>query len=71
MRLADGPVQAEAARFSGNPQIRCEYTVISNIYAGGLPPVEAGSPIAERVLEILRHRAAGNRLENPLRNDAA
>jgi len=70
-RLPDGPVQAEAARFSGNPQIRYEYTVISNIYAGGLPPVEAGSLIAERVLEILQNQAAGNRLENLLRNDAA
>jgi ethanolamine ammonia-lyase large subunit len=70
-RLPDGPVQAEAARFSGNPQIRYEYTVISNIYAGGLPPVEAGSLIAERVLEILQYQAAGNRLENLLRNDAA
>jgi ethanolamine ammonia-lyase large subunit len=70
-RLADAPVQAEAARFSGNPQIRYEYTVISNIYAGGLPPVEAGSVIAERVLEILQYRAAGNRLESLLRNNAA
>jgi ethanolamine ammonia-lyase large subunit len=70
-RLADAPVQAEAARFSGNPQIRYEYTVISNIYAGGLPPVEAGSLIAERVLEILQYRAAGNRLESLLRNNAA
>ncbi len=49
----DGPAQAEAARFSGNPAIRFEYTVISNIYAGGLPPVEAGAVILEKVLQIL------------------
>jgi ethanolamine ammonia-lyase large subunit len=58
----DGAVQAEAARFSGNPAIRFEYTVISNIYAGGLPPVEAGAVILEKVLQILSKRAAGNRL---------
>jgi len=57
-----GPTQAEAARFSGNPAIRFEYTVISNIYAGGLPPVEAGAVILEKVLQILSKRAAGNRL---------
>src|SRR5262249_54864058 len=37
-RLTDPQAQAEAARFSGNPGIRFEYTVISNIYSGGLPP---------------------------------
>jgi ethanolamine ammonia-lyase large subunit len=58
----DGPAQAEAARFSGNPAIRFEYTVISNIYAGGLPPVEAGAVILEKVLQILSKHAAGNRL---------
>lgn len=40
-----------------------EYTVISNIHAGGLPPLEAGAVVAERIVQILRHRAAGNRLE--------
>ncbi len=48
-----------------------EYTVISNIHAGGLPPVEAGAVIAEKVFEILRHRAAGNRLEGLLAGGAA
>ncbi len=38
--------------------------MISNIYAGGLPPVEAGSVIAEKACQILAHRAAGNRLES-------
>ena len=30
--------------------------------AGGMPPIEAGSVIAERVKRILSCRAAGNRL---------
>jgi ethanolamine ammonia-lyase large subunit len=56
-----------AAEFSGNPAVRYEYTVISNIYRGGLPPGEAGGVIVEKVGEILEHRAAGNRLEALLR----
>ena len=40
-----------------------EYSVISNIYQQGLPPAEAASVIVERAAAILRHRAAGNRLE--------
>ena len=63
-RLADPKIQAAAARFSGNPNIRFEYTVLSNIYAGGLPPLEAASVIVEKASEILRHQAAGNRLES-------
>ena len=61
-RLADPRVQKEAARFSGNAAIRFEYTVISNIYSGGLPPAEAGAVIVDKVSEILTHQAAGNRL---------
>ena len=57
-----GAAQAEAARFSGNPLARWEQTVISNIYSAGLPPVEAGAVILEKVLQILAHKAAGNRL---------
>ncbi len=38
--------------------------MISNIYDGGLPPVEAGSVIAERAIMILDYGAAGNRLES-------
>jgi ethanolamine ammonia-lyase large subunit len=45
---------------------RFEYTVISNIYSGGLPPIEAGSLLVERACQILEHRAAGNRLESLL-----
>ena len=57
-----GTAQADAARYSGNAAIRFEYTVISNIYSGGLPPTETGAVILERCLEILSKKAAGNRL---------
>src|SRR5262249_48202528 len=53
-----GAAQGEAARFSGNALARWEQTVISNIYSGGLPPVEAGAVILEKVVQILDHRAA-------------
>ncbi|MNG31014.1 Ethanolamine ammonia-lyase light chain (EutC) [compost metagenome] len=69
-RLPDEQTRKDAARFSGNPDIRYEYTVISNIYSGGLPSIEGGSLIAEKTFEILRHRAAGNRLENLLKKQA-
>jgi ethanolamine ammonia-lyase large subunit len=67
-RLGDPAVQKEAARCNGNPHIRFEYTVISNIYDGGLPPLEAGGVIVERACAILSHRAAGNRLEELIRS---
>jgi ethanolamine ammonia-lyase large subunit len=57
-----GEALAAAARFSGNAQARWEQTVISNIYSAGLPAVEAGAVILEKVLQILSHKAAGNRL---------
>jgi ethanolamine ammonia-lyase large subunit len=53
-----------AALFSGNPAIRFEYTVVSNIYPGGLPPVEAAAVILEKITQIFAHGAAGNRLES-------
>jgi ethanolamine ammonia-lyase large subunit len=62
-RLTDPEAQRAAARFSGNAGIRFECTVISNIYAGGLPPAEAAGVIVERVADILAAKAAGNRLE--------
>jgi ethanolamine ammonia-lyase large subunit len=65
--LADPDAQQEAALASGNPRIRFEYTVISNIYAGGLPAAEAGSVIVEKVRDCLKHKAAGNRLEELLK----
>jgi ethanolamine ammonia-lyase small subunit len=61
--LRDPAVQANAAAYSRNPGIAFEYTVISNIYSGGLPALEAGALIVERVREILTRGAAGNRLE--------
>lgn len=62
--MLDEETQKTAALFSGNNDIRYEYSVISNIYAGGLLPIEAGSVIAEKAFDILRHQAAGNRLES-------
>ena len=69
-RLAEPGVQAKAARFSGNSDVRFEVTVISNIYSGGLPALEAGGVIVERVSDILAHQAAGNRLESLLESEA-
>ncbi len=63
-------VQVAAAQFSGNNDIQFESTVISNIYSAGLPPLEAGGVIVERVREILSHQAAGNRLESLLKSGA-
>ena len=48
---------------AGDVEPRYEYTVISNIHPGGLPPLEAGAVIAEKIFRILEFRAAGNRLE--------
>ena len=65
-RLAEGAERDDAVAFSGHPDIRYEYSVISNIYSGGLPPAEAGSVIAEKALAVLQRGAAGNRLEKLL-----
>jgi ethanolamine ammonia-lyase large subunit len=65
-----GAALAGAAQFSGNSRARWEQTVISNIYSAGLPPVEAGAVILEKVLQILAHRAAGNRLQALLKSPA-
>jgi ethanolamine ammonia-lyase large subunit len=70
-RLAKPTVQVAAAQFSGNESVRFESTVISNIYSGGLPPLEAGGIIVERVCEILSRQAAGNRLEALLKSNTA
>jgi ethanolamine ammonia-lyase large subunit len=67
-RLADPIAQRRAAEFSKNPTIRFEYTVISNIYSAGLPPIEAGAVIVEKITQILEHQAAGNRLEALLKD---
>lgn len=70
-RLVDPASQKQAAEFSGNPDIAYEYSVISNIYVRGLPPVEAGSVVAQKAVEILTQKAAGNRLESTRRVDSA
>jgi ethanolamine ammonia-lyase large subunit len=62
-RQSDPAPQAAATSSNGHGSARFEYTVISNIYSGGLPPLEAGAVIVEKVGEIFTHRAAGNRLE--------
>jgi ethanolamine ammonia-lyase large subunit len=54
---------AGAESAAGNSTSNFEYTVVSNIHAGGLPPLEAGAVIAEKIFQILDLRAAGNRLE--------
>ena len=61
-----GSERAAAAAESGNPTLRHEVTVLSNISPCGTPPVEAAVTIVEKVAEILRLRAAGNRLEKIL-----
>jgi len=66
-RLNDAEVQKQAIEYSGNKGIRYEYTLISNIYTGGLPALEAGSVIAEKAVQIITHKAAGNRLEEILK----
>jgi ethanolamine ammonia-lyase large subunit len=70
-RLSDEETRSAAVRFSGNPAIAYEYSLLSNIYAGGVLPAEAGSQVAEMIFEILDRRAAGNRLETLLQNPAA
>lgn len=52
-----------AAESAGGSDVSYEYTVVSNIHPGGLPAVEAGSVLVETAAQILRHQAAGNRLE--------
>jgi ethanolamine ammonia-lyase large subunit len=52
----------EAALFSGHDAIRFEYSVVSNIYGGALPPLEAAAVIVACASQIFAHGAAGNRL---------
>lgn len=65
-----GEVRSAAARASGHGGIMHEVTVISNIYSGGLLPVEAAAQIVEKTIAILAYRAAGNRLEGVLAGNA-
>ena len=70
-RLDDPQVQQAAAQFSGHTSIRFEYSVISNIYEAGLPPLEAAGVIVEKAVQILSLKAAGNRLESLLKPASA
>jgi ethanolamine ammonia-lyase large subunit len=67
LKLKDQQAQKKAADYSEHHKIAYEYTLITNIYQGGLPPIEGGSVVAEKVMEILHHQAAGNRLEDLLK----
>jgi ethanolamine ammonia-lyase large subunit len=66
-RLNNVEVCREAITCNRRQAIRYEYTLISNIYMGGLPPIEAGSVVVEKSIQILKHEAAGNRLEEILK----
>lgn len=66
-RLGDESVRQKAVEYSKNQGIRYEYTLISNIYSGGLPALEAGSVVVEKAIQVLTHQAAGNRLEEILK----
>jgi ethanolamine ammonia-lyase large subunit len=66
-RLGDEAVRRLAADYRASEAIRYEYTLITNIYTGGLPALEAGSVVAEKAMQILTHKAAGNRLEEILK----
>ncbi len=68
LKLKNPEAQKRAAIYSDLPEIRYEYSLISNIYESGLPAIEAGSVVAEKVMEILHFQAAGNRLEDILKN---
>ncbi|WP_424363413.1 ethanolamine ammonia-lyase subunit EutB [Methylocystis parvus] len=54
---------------SRNAVSRYEYSVISNIYEQGTPPLSAAEAIAERVGQMLAHGAGGNRLELLLQDE--
>ena len=53
---------------NGHATAPFEYTVVSNIYSGGLPALEAGAVIVEKAVQILTNHAAGNRLEALLKS---
>lgn len=67
--LIDPAAQRKAAVFSGNEHIQFEYSVLANIYEAGIPAVEAGSVIVEKVEQMIRFCAAGNRLEALIGNE--
>jgi ethanolamine ammonia-lyase large subunit len=64
-----------ACRLSGQERganaSRYEYTVLSNIYELGTPPLLAAGLIAEKVEQMMTHGAGGNRLESLLQKARA
>lgn len=42
--------------------VEADRTLISNIYKGGTPPVEAGAQLVELIKDILKHKATGVKL---------
>ncbi len=42
--------------------VEADRTLISNIYKGGTPPVEAGAQLVELIKNILKHKASGVKL---------
>ncbi|MEN9359075.1 MAG: ethanolamine ammonia-lyase [Verrucomicrobiota bacterium] len=61
-RISDPETRKNAAEYSGNSDIRFEYMLISNIYSSAMPADQAARAIANLAAEILKYRAAGNRL---------
>ena len=67
LKLKDETARKKAIQYSDLETIQYEYSLVTNIYQGGLPPVEGGSVVAEKAMAILEHQAAGNRLEDLLK----
>ncbi|MEE0776847.1 MAG: ethanolamine ammonia-lyase light chain EutC, partial [Bacillota bacterium] len=42
--------------------VEADRTLISNIYAGGTPPVEAGAQLVDLIKDILKYKATGVKL---------
>lgn len=63
-RIADEATRQAAIKFSGNQDIKYEVSVVSNIYEGGLPPMEAASVLVEFISDMHRLKAGANRLES-------
>lgn len=62
--ITDDATRQEAIKFSGNQDIQYEVSVVSNIYSGGLPPMEAASVLVEFISDMYELKAGGNRLES-------
>ncbi|MGJ0506808.1 MAG: ethanolamine ammonia-lyase subunit EutB [Methylocystis sp.] len=69
-RVTEPSESAQSAPRGGNAPVRYEYSVLSNIYEQGAPPEEAARMVAEKARQILRHQAAGNRLESLLQRSS-